>query len=60
VASFEGRVLVSARRFKALNFDTGNSVLDSIDSVDVVAKAPAVELLPPAAVPEAPEAEAAE
>jgi DNA recombination protein RmuC len=60
VASFEGRVLVSARRFQALNVDTGNSVLDSIDSVDVVAKAPAVELLPPAAVPEAPEAEAAE
>ncbi|MDP5278308.1 DNA recombination protein RmuC [Sphingomonas sp. DG1-23] len=46
VASFEGRVMVSARRFQALNVDTGNATLDSIDSVDVVAKAPAVELLP--------------
>lgn len=48
VASFEGRVLVSARRFQALNVDTGNAALDSIDSVDVVAKAPAVEMLPSA------------
>ncbi|MDT8757794.1 DNA recombination protein RmuC [Sphingomonas psychrotolerans] len=60
VASFEGRVLVSARRFQALNVDTGNSALDSIDSVDVVAKAPAVELLPSAAATEDPQAEAAE
>ena len=60
VASFEGRVMVSARRFQALNVDTGNATLDSIDSVDVVAKAPAVELLPPASVLEVPEADAAE
>lgn len=57
VASFEGRVLVSARRFQALNVDTGNAVLDSIDSVDVVARAPTVELL---ASSEDPEAQAAE
>lgn len=57
VASFEGRVMVSARRFQALNVDTGNATLDSIDSVDVVAKAPAVELLPSN---EDPEAQAAE
>lgn len=57
VASFEGRVLVSARRFQALNVDTGNATLDSIDSVDVVARAPTVELLPSN---EDPEAQAAE
>jgi DNA recombination protein RmuC len=46
VSSFEGRVMVSARRFQALNVDTGNSELAAIETVDVVAKAPAVELLP--------------
>lgn len=46
VASFEGRVMVSARRFQALNIDTGNASLDSIDSVDVVARATSAELLP--------------
>lgn len=51
VASFEGRVMVSARRFQALNIDTGNAALESIDSVDVVARTPTAELLP------APEAE---
>lgn len=45
VASFEGRVLVSARRFQALNVDTGNATLDSVDPVDVVARAPTVDLL---------------
>jgi len=57
VASFEGRVLVSARRFQALNVDTGNATLESIESVDVVARAPAMELLPSN---EDPEAQAAE
>lgn len=47
VSSFEGRVLVSARRFQALNVDTGTASLEAIDSVDVVAKAPTTELLPP-------------
>jgi DNA recombination protein RmuC len=61
VASFEGRVMVSARRFQALNVDTGNATLDSIETVDVVAKAPAIELLPSnAPLPEDPEAQAAE
>ncbi len=46
VASFEGRVMVSARRFQALNIDTGNATLDSIESVDVVARATSAELLP--------------
>jgi len=62
VSSFEGRVLVSARRFQALNVDTGNASLDGVDSVDVVAKAPTVELLasPGGKALEPPEAEAAE
>ncbi|UYY59121.1 DNA recombination protein RmuC [Sphingomonas sp. S2-65] len=59
VSSFEGRVMVSARRFQALNVDTGNSELTAIDTVDVVAKAPAVELLPPAEIDDADEARAA-
>lgn len=47
VASFEGRVMVSARRFQALNVDIGNSNLDTIDSVDVIARAPTAELPAP-------------
>ncbi|WP_404338757.1 DNA recombination protein RmuC [Sphingomonas sp. MMS12-HWE2-04] len=56
VASFEGRVLVSARRFQALNVDTGNAELAAVESVDVVAKAPGVELLPAALVDDAAQA----
>lgn len=47
VASFEGRVMVSARRFQALNVDTGNSTMDAIDTVDVIARAPTAELPAP-------------
>lgn len=46
VASFEGRVMVSARRFQSLSVDTGNAQLDPIDTVDVVARAPLGEMLP--------------
>jgi DNA recombination protein RmuC len=46
LASFEGRVMVSARRFQALNVDTGNAVLESVDAVDAVARAPTTDLLP--------------
>lgn len=46
LASFEGRVMVSARRFQALNVDTGNAALESVDPVDAVARAPGLELLP--------------
>ncbi|WP_448664283.1 DNA recombination protein RmuC [Sphingomonas sp. CJ20] len=60
VASFEGRVMVSARRFQALNIDTGNASLDSIDSVDVVARAPTSEMLPAPEVEAETEAERAE
>lgn len=57
VSSFEGRVLVSARRFQALNVDTGNASLESVDPVDVIARAPAADLL--AAPAEAVDEEAA-
>lgn len=46
LGAFEGRVMVTARRFGALNVDMGNTTLDSIDPVDTVARAPTVELLP--------------
>ncbi|RHW17249.1 DNA recombination protein RmuC [Sphingomonas gilva] len=46
LASFEGRVMVSARRFQALNVDTGNAQLEQVDPVDAVARAPALEMLP--------------
>lgn len=46
VSSFEGRVLVSARRFQALNVDVGKASLDSVEPVDVLARAPSVEMLP--------------
>ena len=50
--------MVSARRFQALNVDIGNSALDAIDTVDVIARAPTAEL--PAPEGEVEEAAAAE
>jgi len=38
VASFEGRVLVSARRFKELNVDTGAKELEVVETVDTLAR----------------------
>ena len=38
VASFEGRVLVSARRFKELNVETGARDLELVESVDALAR----------------------
>lgn len=59
VASFEGRVMVSARRFQALNIETGTASLEAIESVDVVARAPTAELPAPASAPaQAPAADA--
>ena len=40
VASFEGRVLVSARRFKELNVETGARDLELVESVDALAREP--------------------
>lgn len=46
LASFEGRVMVSARRFQALNVDTGNAQIETVDPVDAVARAPGLEFHP--------------
>lgn len=44
LSSFEGRVMVSARRFQALNVDTGNAVLEAVDPVEAFARAPGQDL----------------
>jgi len=46
VSSFDGRVLVTARRFQALNVDTGNASLDTVEPVDALARAPMIDSLP--------------
>jgi DNA recombination protein RmuC len=56
VSSFEGRVLVSARRFRDLNVDTGAKEIETVEAVETLAREPMVELL---AAPEE-RAEAAE
>lgn len=61
VSSFDGRVLVTARRFQALNVDTGNASLDAVEPVDALARAPVMETLPaPDASVEDQDAKAAE
>lgn len=57
VASFEGRVLVSARRFRDLSVGTGSREIEAVESVDTLARDISAELLP---TPEDPPAEAAE
>lgn len=46
VSSFDGRVLVTARRFQALNVDTGNASLDPVEPVDALSRAPMLDALP--------------
>ncbi len=46
VASFDGRVMSSARKFKALNIDTGAKEIDAIDQIDALAREPITEMLP--------------
>ncbi|URW76476.1 DNA recombination protein RmuC [Sphingomonas donggukensis] len=55
VSSFEGRVLVSARRFRDLSVGTGAKEIDSVDTVDALAKPTVgdVALLPAAEAAEA-------
>jgi DNA recombination protein RmuC len=57
VASFEGRVLVSARRFRDLSVGTGSKDIELVDSVDSLARDASADLLP---APSEAEAEAAE
>jgi DNA recombination protein RmuC len=45
VASFEGRVLVTGRKFKELNVETGSREIEAIESIDTLARAP-MDLLP--------------
>lgn len=45
VASFEGRVLVTGRKFRELNIETGSKEIEAIESVDTLARLP-TELLP--------------
>lgn len=40
VASFEGRVLVTGRKFRQLNVETGNREIEQVESVDVLARMP--------------------
>ena len=44
-ASFEGRVLVSARRFRELNVDTGSKEIEVVETVDTHARDVAVDTL---------------
>jgi DNA recombination protein RmuC len=57
VASFEGRVLVSARRFRDLSVGTGSKEIENVESVDALAREASTDLL---AAPSETEAEAAE
>lgn len=45
VASFEGRVLVTGRKFRDLNVETGSREIEDVESVDTLAREP-LDLLP--------------
>jgi DNA recombination protein RmuC len=45
VASFENRVLVTGRKFRELNVETGSREIEAIDSVDTLARQP-FDMLP--------------
>jgi len=47
VSSFEGRVLVSARRFRDLNVETGSKEIEAIEAVDALARDSVAELPAP-------------
>ncbi|ATE65382.1 DNA recombination protein RmuC [Rhizorhabdus dicambivorans] len=45
VASFEGRVLVTGRKFRELNVETGDKEIEELPSVETRASEPVIELL---------------
>ncbi|MBK5265169.1 MAG: DNA recombination protein RmuC, partial [Alphaproteobacteria bacterium] len=46
VSSFEGRVLVTGRKFRDMNIETGSREIEQVEGVDVLAREPQVEALP--------------
>ena len=46
VSSFEGRVLVTARKFQTLNIETGAKEVEQVEMVEALAREPTPELLP--------------
>lgn len=59
VASFDSRVLSTARRFRDLNVDTGGREIDELEPVDAIARASVAELPAPDADAQDEAAEAA-
>ena len=45
VASFEGRVLVTGRKFRDLNIETGGKEIEELPAIDTRATEPAIDLL---------------
>lgn len=46
VSSLEGRVLVTGRKFRDLNIETGSREIEMVEGVDLLAREPQVEALP--------------
>ncbi|HKX22439.1 MAG TPA: DNA recombination protein RmuC [Rhizorhapis sp.] len=46
VSSFEGRVLVTGRKFRDMNIEAGSREIELVEGVDTLAKEPQVEALP--------------
>ncbi|HEY9580383.1 MAG TPA: DNA recombination protein RmuC [Rhizorhapis sp.] len=46
VSSFEGRVLVTGRKFRDMNIEVGSREIEQVESVDALAREPQAEALP--------------